>query len=74
MTARRVGSAVVIDPEMSGVGIMTSATSSTPSGGASTPMWSGPQPPHLGRRVRRPGVDLDDGGAAMMRGGFGTWS
>jgi len=71
MTARRVGSAVVIDPEMSGVGIMTERDVLNAIGRGLDPDVERATN-HLTWDVVFAGPEwtLDDAAAAMMRGGF----
>jgi CBS domain-containing protein len=71
MTARRVGSAVVIDPEMSGVGIMTERDVLNAIGRGLDPDVERATN-HLTWDVVFAGPEwtLEDAAAAMMRGGF----
>jgi len=71
MTARRVGSAVVIDPDMSGVGIMTERDVLNAIGRGLDPDVERATN-HLTWDVVYAGPEwtLDDAAAAMMRGGF----
>jgi len=71
MTARRVGSAVVIDPDMSGVGIMTERDVLNAIGRGLDPDVERASN-HLTWDVVYAGPEwtLDDAASAMMRGGF----
>ena len=70
MAKRRVGAAVVVDPEAPGLASSPSATSCSRSARAGPRHGAGRGPPHLGPRVRRPGLVAREAAAAMVRGGF----
>ena len=64
MSARRVGAAVVLDPDTSGLGILTERDILNSVGAGPGPRpGDGPGPHHHRRRLRRPGLDPGGGGA-----------
>jgi CBS domain-containing protein len=71
MTTRRVGSAIVVDPDSAGIGIMTERDVLTAIGRGLDPDVERASN-HLTWDVVYAGPDwtLDDAAAAMMRGGF----
>jgi CBS domain-containing protein len=71
MSQRRVGSAVVLDPDASGVGIMTERDILNAIGSGLDPDVE-PARSHITREVvyAGPTWSLEDAAAAMVRGGF----
>lgn len=71
MSARRVGAAVVLDPENTGVGILTERDVMNAIGGGGDPDVE-TAGDHLTNELIYAGLEwtLEDAGAAMVRGGF----
>ena len=71
MSARRVGAAVVLDPDTSGLGILTERDILNSLGvGPGPRRGTGTRPHHHRRRLRHPDWTLDEAAEAMTHGGF----